>query len=116
MDGRASRGCGAERVNYSIIRRVLHPPLLLPINSTMSSSRPELKVDDEVGFIKFFRTLESKGEETIRIFDRGDYYTAHGDDAVSIARTVGSPPIPSAHRTNTEIGLPQYVCPPPTRP
>ncbi|MCJ1350316.1 MAG: MutS-like protein [Icmadophila ericetorum] len=52
------------------------------------SSRPELKVDDEVGFIKFFRGLPTKDDETIRIFDRGDWYTAHGDDAAFIARTV----------------------------
>ncbi|KAL8985311.1 MAG: hypothetical protein Q9205_000960 [Flavoplaca limonia] len=52
------------------------------------STRPELKVDDEVGFIRFFRNLPANDEETIRIFDRGDWYTAHGDDAVFIARTV----------------------------
>jgi DNA mismatch repair protein MSH2 len=52
------------------------------------SSRPELKVDDEVGFIKFFRNLPSTNEDTVRIFDRGDFYTAHGEDAVFIARTV----------------------------
>ncbi|MCJ1320705.1 MutS-like protein [Xylographa vitiligo] len=52
------------------------------------SSRPELKVDDEVGFIKFFRNLPVKDDEAIRIFDRGDWYTAHGDDAAYIARTV----------------------------
>ncbi|KAI9827624.1 MAG: MutS-like protein [Sarea resinae] len=52
------------------------------------ASRPELKVDDEVGFIRFFRALPAKNEETIRIFDRGDWYTAHGDDAAFIARTV----------------------------
>ncbi|KAK3081626.1 MutS-like protein, partial [Coniosporium uncinatum] len=51
-------------------------------------SRPELKVDDESGFIRFFRNLPDKGNDTIRIFDRGDYYTAHGEDAVLIARTV----------------------------
>lgn len=58
---------------------------------TMSYSRPELKIDDEGGFIKFFRNLESMGEECIRIFDRNDYYTAHGDDAVFIATTVCIP-------------------------
>ena len=52
------------------------------------SSRPELKVDDEVGFIKCFRSFPPKGDDTIRIFDRGDFYTAHGEDAVLIARTV----------------------------
>lgn len=75
------------------------------------SARPELKVlqsanassnvqklildqvDDEVGFISFFRNLPIKEAETIRIFKRGthggDFYTAHGDDAAFIAMTVG---------------------------
>lgn len=52
------------------------------------SSRPELKVEDEPGFIRFFRNLTAKPDDTVRIFDRGDFYTAHGDDAVFIARTV----------------------------
>ncbi|KAK3173518.1 MutS-like protein [Lepraria neglecta] len=52
------------------------------------SSRPELKVDDEVGFIRFFRGLPGKDEDTVRIFDRGDWYTSHGDDAAFLARTV----------------------------
>lgn len=48
-------------------------------------------MDDEYGFIRFFRSLSSKGEDeenTIRVFDRGDYYTAHGNDAERIARMV----------------------------
>jgi len=52
------------------------------------ASRPELKFDDEIGFIKFFRNLTNKNEDTVRLFDRGEYYSAHGDDAVFIARTV----------------------------
>ncbi|KAI1468352.1 muts domain V-domain-containing protein [Daldinia caldariorum] len=52
------------------------------------SSRPELKVDDEHGFIRYFKSLPSVGEETVRLFDRGDWYTAHGEDANFIARTV----------------------------
>ena len=52
------------------------------------ASRPELKVDDEVGFIKAFQTLEAgKPQDTVRIFDRGDWLSAHGDDAILIART-----------------------------
>ena len=47
------------------------------------------QVDDEVGFIRFFRGLpQQDNEDTIRIFDRGDYYSAHGHDAEFIARTV----------------------------
>jgi DNA mismatch repair ATPase MutS len=52
------------------------------------ASRPEMKEEDESGFCKFFRNLAEKNDETIRIFDRGDYYSAHGDDAKFIADTV----------------------------
>ncbi|PHH60353.1 hypothetical protein CDD81_1838 [Ophiocordyceps australis] len=52
------------------------------------ASRPELKLDDEGGFIHFFKALPHLGDDTIRIFDRGDWYTAHGQDAVFIAKTV----------------------------
>ena len=52
------------------------------------SSRPELKEEDESSFCRFFRTLPAKGADTVRIFDRNDYYSAHGEDAVFIARTV----------------------------
>ncbi len=54
------------------------------------ASRPEMKVDDEVGFIKFYKALPDEGEDTIRVFNRGDYYTAHGADATFIARTVSA--------------------------
>ncbi|KAK4574237.1 MSH2 protein [Recurvomyces mirabilis] len=77
------------------------------------SSRPELKLDDEVGFIKTFHQLEAnKNDETVRIFDRGDWLSAHGEDAMLIARvqykttsvvkTLGrSPGLPSVTMTWT---------------
>lgn len=46
------------------------------------------QVDDEHGFIRFFKSLPSRDNETVRIFDRGDWYTSHGEDANFIARTV----------------------------
>ncbi|KAF2203121.1 DNA mismatch repair protein MSH2 [Delitschia confertaspora ATCC 74209] len=52
------------------------------------ASRPELKEEDESGFCRFYRNLPQNDEDTVRIFDRGDYYSAHGEDAVFIARTV----------------------------
>ncbi|VUC23710.1 unnamed protein product [Clonostachys rosea] len=52
------------------------------------ASRPELKLDDEGGFIRFFKSLPDVGEDTVRIFDRGDWYTAHAQDATYIAQTV----------------------------
>ncbi|KAF2478168.1 DNA mismatch repair protein [Lindgomyces ingoldianus] len=51
-------------------------------------SRPELKEEDESSFCSFFRNLDHQNADTIRIFDRGDYYSAHGEDAKFIASTV----------------------------
>ena len=48
-----------------------------------------MREDDESGFCKFFRNLPQKSNDTVRIFDRGDYYSAHGDDAKFIADSVG---------------------------
>ncbi|ORY10211.1 DNA mismatch repair protein MSH2 [Clohesyomyces aquaticus] len=52
------------------------------------ASRPELKEEDETSFCRFFRNLPEKNADTVRIFDRGDYYSAHGEDAKFIASTV----------------------------
>ncbi|EGX96682.1 DNA mismatch repair protein MSH2 [Cordyceps militaris CM01] len=53
------------------------------------ASRPELKkLDDEGSFIRFFKSLPAPNDDTVRIFDRGDWYTSHGDDANYIANTV----------------------------
>ena len=51
------------------------------------ASRPELKVDDEGGFIRAYNQLEAgKLKDTVRVFDRGDFLSAHGQDAELIAR------------------------------
>lgn len=50
-----------------------------------------IQVDDEVGFIRFYRTLatdDGPNNDTIRVFDRGDWYSAHGSNAEFISRTV----------------------------
>lgn len=47
-----------------------------------------MREEDETGFCKFFRNLPEKDEETIRIFDRKEYYSVHGEDAVFVANTV----------------------------
>lgn len=44
------------------------------------------KVDDESGFINFFNRLPET--DAIRLFERNDFYTVHGQDAVDVATTV----------------------------
>lgn len=48
---------------------------------------PDLDTADDAGLTKFFDKLEAV-EGTVRLFerDRGEYYTAHGKDALFIAR------------------------------
>jgi DNA mismatch repair protein MSH2 len=46
------------------------------------------QLDDEGGFIRFFKSLPDIGDDAVRIFDRGDWYTSHGNDAMFIAKTV----------------------------
>ncbi|KAJ4821928.1 MutS-like protein, partial [Turnera subulata] len=49
---------------------------------------PELKLDAKQaqGFLSFFKTLPND-ERAVRLFDRRDYYTAHGENATFIAKT-----------------------------
>ncbi|KAI1612511.1 DNA mismatch repair protein msh-2 [Exophiala viscosa] len=75
------------------------------------ASRPELKVDDEGGFIRTFRSLPSKpdGDNTIRVFDRTDWYSAHGEDAEFIARTVYKTTAVIRNLGRTENALPSVT-------
>lgn len=56
------------------------------------SKLPELKLDarQAQGFLSFFKTLP-KDPRAVRLFDRRDYYTAHGDDATSLQRHITIP-------------------------
>ncbi|KAK9473722.1 muts domain V-domain-containing protein [Dipodascopsis tothii] len=57
-------------------------------------SHPELHFSDrtdEYGFLSFFRGLEPNDPAesgTVRVFERGDYYTCHGKDALFVAQKV----------------------------
>lgn len=57
----------------------------------MSSAKIELKFTDnseQNGFYQKFATLEEKPFETLRIADKGDYYTVLGDDAFLVAENI----------------------------
>ncbi|XP_068207962.1 DNA mismatch repair protein Msh2-like [Palaemon carinicauda] len=55
----------------------------------MASLQPKefaLEGAGEQGFLSFLRNLPEKSNTTVRIFDRGEYFTVHGQDAVLAAR------------------------------
>ncbi|XP_050392192.1 DNA mismatch repair protein Msh2 [Patella vulgata] len=52
--------------------------------------KQELQLDfsQEQGFLAFHKGLPEKPNTTLRVFDRSDYYTVHGQDALFVAKEV----------------------------
>jgi len=52
--------------------------------------KPDLGLDlvAESSFLSWFHKMPSKSDDVIRLFDRGDFFSVHGRDAILVASTV----------------------------
>lgn len=48
---------------------------------------PWIDTVGEASFISWFHRMPPKGDDTVRLFDRGDFFSAHGTDATVVAAT-----------------------------
>ncbi|ORX41090.1 muts domain V-domain-containing protein [Kockovaella imperatae] len=66
-------------------------------NESTAAPKPQFEMDKESErlFCKFVDSMPQKPEGMVRLFDRGDYYSAHGSDALLVAQQV--------YRTNNVI-------------
>lgn len=55
-----------------------------------STDKPDLGLDlaSETSFISWYNRMPPKGEDTVRLFDRGEFYSVHGQDALLVASIV----------------------------
>ena len=55
-----------------------------------TSEKPDLGLDNaaESSFCQFFKSMPKPSAGTLRLFDRSEFYSAHGDDAILIANLV----------------------------
>ncbi|KAG8990133.1 MutS-like protein, partial [Tulasnella sp. 427] len=52
------------------------------------TAEKELDSAADIGFCQFIKQLPKKTPDTIRLFDRGDWYSVHGEDAFYVAANV----------------------------
>nr|XP_018259687.1 DNA mismatch repair protein MSH2 [Kwoniella dejecticola CBS 10117]OBR81845.1 DNA mismatch repair protein MSH2 [Kwoniella dejecticola CBS 10117] len=59
-------------------------------SESTSAPRPQFEMDKEAEdrFCKFVERMPPKMDGMVRLFDRGDYYSAHGQDAIYIANEI----------------------------